>query len=163
MKLIFVSIILSLSFISCKDDSNPVEVPKEIPLETLHAAPETLSVAGQNIYLSTYMWRDFMPISPPDGKPLIAVVYIGTTDSTDISTEIDADVIYVIKGNEIWRAYLHKEEFPSYQNPPRGLIKVARDGPKWQTQILVDVVVNVNYRNNNYLLKAKDQFISETW
>lgn len=163
MKLIFVSIILSLSIISCKDDSNPVEVPKDIPLETLLAAPETLSVAGQNIHLSTYMWRDFMPISPPDGKPLIAVVYIGTTDSTDISTEIDAGVIYVIKGNEIWRAYLQNEDYPSYQIPPRRLIKVARDGPKWQTQILVDVVVNVTYRNNNYLLKAKDQFISETW
>lgn len=163
MRIIVISFILSLLFISCKDDSNPVEVPKEIPLETLLAAPETLSVAGQNIFLTTELWRDFMPISPPDGKPLIAIAYIGTTDSTDISTEIDSDAIYVIKGNEIWRAYLHNEDYPSFQNPPCRLIKVARDGPKWQTQILVDVVVNVTYRNNNYLLKAKDQFIGETW
>ena len=163
MRLILISFILSLLLIGCKDDSNPVVVPKEIPLETLLAAPETLSVAGQNIFLTTELWRDFMPISPPDGKPLIAVVYISTTDSTDISKEIDTDAIYVIKGNDIWRAYLYYEESPSYQNPPRRLIKVARDGPKWQTQILVDVVVNIIYQNQNYLLKAKDQFIHETW
>jgi len=163
MRLVLISFVLSLLLIGCKDDSNPVVVPKEIPLETLLAAPETLSVAGQNIFLTTELWRDFMPISPPDGKPLIAIAYIATIDSTDISQEIDADAIYVIKGNDIWRAYLYNGEFPSYQNQPSRLIKIARDGPKWQTQILVDVVVNITYQNQNYLLKAKDQFIHETW
>ncbi len=163
-KLIFL-LIGFIIFVGCEDDSNPVlpDLPPSISKRALEAAPETLKVAGQSIFLSTYLWRDFMPISPPDGKPLIVLSYIQTIDSTDISDEIDANAIYVIKGNDIWRAYFEDDESNDPYSNPKQLVKVARDGPKWETEIFVNVVVNILYRGKNYLLKAEDQFISETW
>lgn len=161
--LIFILLFMFLVCSSCSDDTNPISVPPNISKEALEAAPESLRVADQTVLLSTYMWRDFMPISPPDGKPLVAIAFIGTTDSTDISPLIDAEAIYVINGNEVWKAFLHEDNPEAYQQTPLKLVKIAGDGPKWKTQILVDVIVSVVSDGSYYLLKASDQYISETW
>ncbi len=79
-------------FIQCSD---PVSVPPDIPIETLLAAPDTLNIEDQSIVLTTYLWRDFQPISPPNGKPLIALVYIETPDSSDIPVPLDPNAIYI--------------------------------------------------------------------
>lgn len=53
----------------------------DIAVEQLLGYPDTIYIEGRQVYLSTYMWRDFMPISPPDGKPLIAIMSITAVDT----------------------------------------------------------------------------------
>ncbi len=42
----------------------------------LSAVPEKIKINNKEYRLKTVLWRDFMPISPPDGKPLMAIVNI---------------------------------------------------------------------------------------
>jgi len=129
--------------------------------ETLEQAPKQLSVNGSALTLTTYLWRDFMPMSPPDGKPMIAVATISTTDSTVFPATIKADRMWIINGDQVWNT-----EFTNENQPPTDSIlikKVARDGPKWGPGVDVTVVVRlVDGQGETMLLKAENQPIHRT-
>jgi len=136
-----------------------------VPVEKLLAAPEEISVEGRKMILKTTLWRDFMPISPPDGKPLVASVSIETIDLKELPSSLTADRLWVIQDRkEAW------ESEPSDEpGPPKGLNekhllqKIARNGPKWGPQTEVDVVVRIrDAKNNAYYLKASHQPIQRT-
>jgi hypothetical protein len=111
--------------------------------------------------LSTTLWRDFMPISPPDGKPLIAVAYITATDTARFPSTVSADAIWIINGQQVWASWLALEPFPPVQ--PNRIERVARNGPKWGPNIYVDVVVRLlDGQGNTALVRAPHQWISRT-
>ncbi len=125
------------------------------------SAPEQVDVASRQYTLGTYLWRDFMPVSPPDGKPLIAKVMILATDLQPFPFDLDADRLYVINGEEAWVVDLPARQGPLL--PDFQLDKIARDGPKWGPAITVDVVVRlVETGGGGYLLRAADQMILRT-
>ena len=70
-----------------------VSVPPDIPISQLRSAPETITVEGRQLYLTTFIWRDFQPISPPDGKPLIAIIYVTATDTAQLPGSISTDAV----------------------------------------------------------------------
>lgn len=128
----------------------------------LSTAAREVVVSGQQYTLSTTLWRDFQPISPPDGKPLTALVNIIETGSRAIPTDLKADSIWVMNGDEIWGTLFSSETRP--ENSPHILEKIARDGPKWGPDIAVDVVVRlVDSNEKTYLLRADDQMIGSTY
>ncbi len=142
--------------------SNPVSAPPDIPMETLLSAPDTLNIENQKLILSTYMWRDFQPISPPNGKPLIALVYIETVDSSVISSSIIANAVYIVYNNQVWKSFftdgnLSPSELKSYR-----IAKIVREGPKWGPNVYVDVIVRIMSENKFLLLRASDQYIGRT-
>ncbi len=151
-------ILALLFFLSCEDNS--ILSPEEISKETLLAAPDTIEIGNQKIFLTTYLQRDFMPVSPPDGKPLNAVVYIETVDSSDIPGSLEAQAIYIINGNEVWESFFSDDVPP--ENSSFRLVKIARDGPKWEPGIYVDVIVLLTIGKEQKLLKASDQYIYRT-
>ena len=61
-------------FLSC-GDSNPGTSGSDLslPIQELLDAPEQLDIDNYSFALEAGLWRDFMPVSPPDGHPLIAV------------------------------------------------------------------------------------------
>ncbi len=137
--------------------------PGELPLSTLKTAPDTLIIGDKNLILRTYMWRDFQPISPPDGKPLIAIFWIITTDSTDLPEGIHADAAWIICEEEIWDTYFSEEEPPPYEEQSYQLYEVARDGPKFGPDVYVTAVVRlIDNSGVSYLLKAENQYIERT-
>ncbi len=132
-----------------------------IPIEQLLAAPEAVEIDGHSYMLECFLWRDFMPVSPPDGKPLVAHVIVSDVDSLDIPETISLILLWVIKGDEVWETSFSNESLPS--TPPRQLPKIARNGPKWGPNIYVDVVVQImNAGRQAFLLKAANQFIIMT-
>lgn len=145
----------------CKDSG--IEVPPDIPIAQLLQAPDTISADGKRLYLTTFMWRDFMPISPPDGKPLIAIAYVTTADTTQIPTSISADAIWIVYDAQAWRSFFTGEMItPDLQRPYR-IVRIARDGPKWGPNIYVDVIVRVfDINGNAQLLHAPNQWIGRT-
>ncbi len=150
------SLIMVALFTGCL--TPPEESSYEI--DDLLAAPEVVSIGGQNYALETFMWRDFMPITPPGGQPLITIIWVTEVDSLSIPQELNATTLYVINDDEVWETPFSDEDSPP--TPEHKLEKVARDGPKWGPDILVTVVVQIKFDGSTYLLKASDQYIGRT-
>ena len=131
-------------------------------IHALRAAPEEIEINGTEYTLETYLQRDFMPICPPDGKPLRASIKVKAPGETAISSKIDATRLWIVKGVEIWETELASREGSTTGDT---LEKVATgDGPKWETEITVDVVVKIIdlESGESYLLKASNQYIHMT-
>ncbi len=159
MTLIIFGLGICMIVLGCKV-SEPNDFYK---IEELLSAPEQVEIYGRDFVMKTYLWRDFMPISPPDGKPLVALVWIIATDSLEFPSSIDADRLWVIKDRkEVWETEFSNEKVP--QEHKHQLAKIARNGPKWGPHIYVDVVVRIIDKENNieYLLKASNQWIHLT-
>ncbi len=135
-----------------------------LTLEMLLSAPEQIQIDARLYRLETYLWRDFMPPSHPDGEPLIALIWVTAIDQLPFPAKVDADKLWIINGQEVWETEFSDEEIPQNSNRMHQLVKIARDGPKWGPDIYVDVVVKVkNYNNfNSYLLRASNQYIGAT-
>jgi hypothetical protein len=127
-------------------------------------APEKVSdrvkVAGRELALETDLWRDFMPISPPDGQPLLAILKIQTIDRSRLPRGIRADQVSITYEGDVWTAQV-KARGPRVD--PNVLEVVARDGPKWGPDVKVDVVVRLrDVWDRVYWLCATDQLVGRT-
>jgi hypothetical protein len=125
------------------------------------AAPTTVTIDGQSVVLQTSMWRDFMPVSPPDGKPLVAIFRpVRSDNSTPPGVRIEE--AWVVFGEETWNPKITEERFAS---PPAQTHyeAVAREGPKWGPNVTVSVVVSIrDASGNTQLLRASNQTIGRT-
>ena len=125
----------------------------------IYDAPEEVTLGNMSLSLETYMWRDFMPISPPDGKPLIVVIMIHAQNVVEFPLTVQIDRIWIINGSSV-RSTLATNETRTYNNT---LEMVFRDGPKWGPGISIDVVVKLKYLDFSFLyLLAPNQTIYMT-
>jgi hypothetical protein len=114
----------------------------EVPAAELRQVPTSVTVGGATLVLEPYLWRDFQPISPPDGKPLAAVLRLRTSGDVALPAGVRVDAAWVVSGEAIWAARISDERLSTPPGPPF-YEAVARDGPKWGPGITVDVVVQV--------------------
>ena len=143
----------------CIDEGIPV--PPDIPIERLLTAPDTISVRGRSLALSTVIWRDFMPVSPPDGQPLVALVYVSAADPAPLPPSLSADALWIVHENQVWKSWLTNEESPDH--PPNRIAYVARNGPRWGPGGSVDVIVRIlDGGRAMQLLRASNQRIQRT-
>src|SRR5688572_13753869 len=92
--------------------------PSEPELTGLRATPTSVILAGRPFELPVSLYRDFMPASPPDGRPLAAVVRLPNELAA-----VRVERIWVLLGDKVWSADV--EQVPGTQD------WVARGGPKW--------------------------------
>ncbi len=151
---VFISLVLSLA---C--GSNPVG-PQVLPIADLASAPSRVTVGGASLTLTPTLWRDFMPISPPDGKPLTGVLRIQTEDGSNVPAGVAADTAWVIRGSEIWATFVA----PTPGRAAGPLLELPfTNGPKWGPHETVDVVVRLRDASGNIaLLRAPQQMIGAT-
>jgi hypothetical protein len=107
------------------------------------------------------LWRDFMPISPSDGKPLAGVLRIQTQDGSNIPADVAADTAWVLRGSDAWGTPVtapgERSAGPVYE------VSFA-DGPKWGPNDTVDVVVRLRDAAGKVaLLRAPQQPIGATY
>lgn len=125
----------------------------------IYSASEEVNINGIGYTLETYMWRDFMPISPPNGKPLIVIIQIYAVGEEKFPTSIKIERLWLINGSIIISTISTDE----YSINGNCLEMVFRDGPKWGPGIYIDVVVKLIEINfNRYYLKAVNQYIYRT-
>jgi hypothetical protein len=130
------------------------------PRSEVIAAPTRVEVDGHELTLETHLWRDFQPITPPNGQPLIAVVRVKTVDGRPFPSSVTAERISIVYGQEVWTSTLGLEHANSQ---PGTLEVVARDGPKWGPHVNVDVVVHLRGSGGDeFLLRAENQPIGRT-
>jgi hypothetical protein len=166
MKLILrLSIIILVVFIyltGCeKDEVSNIKVDKDLILELNSKAVKVVTIDADTYFLDAYLWRDFMPISPPNGKPLISINWLIRTDSSVIPDNVELKQQYVIYGDSIWIANYDNEtqKTPDYKKE-----KVSRNGPKWGPEVYVDVIAKITDTKTNldYYLKLDKAYISRT-
>ncbi len=124
------------------------------------AIPQRIVVSGESLMLETYIWRDFMPIAPPDGRAMTAAISIKTVSAEPFPSNVDADSMWVFNNSQTWETAFTDEARPS---DPHVLSKVARDGPLWQPGAVVDVVVRLKDNSGKtWLLRAANQTVQRT-
>ena len=129
------------------------------PVSELVSAPVQVRVAGVDLTLETYLYRDFQPITPPNGQPMIAAARVKAAEGEDLPAGLEAEVLHVLYGEEVWAA-APLEERPS--TDPGVMEVVARNGPKWGPGVTVDVVLRLRHAGTTLLLKAAAQQIHRT-
>ena len=162
-KLIYVFLFIGL--LSCDrievNNNNSVRLDKELINELFSKSVDTLAIESMKLVLDAYLWRDFMPVSPPNGKSLLAVNWLISVDSTDILGRIDLIEQYVIYGDSIW---ISEYENEIHGTPAYKIEKISRNGPKWGPNLYVDIISKIHDSNSNkdFFLKLEDVYISRT-
>jgi len=159
-----VGMALLVGVAGCNQGEQVLEPALAAPLETLRAAPETVSVGESVLRLETFIWRDFMPGpgATPDGSPMMASLRVISVDSQPIPSTLVADLGWIIWNDQVWEA-------PVVEDPPRQpgateLDLMMRGGPKWGPDIYVDAVVRVIGADGaSRLLRARQQRVTATW
>ena len=148
---------------ACRDPADVASEwpPSSVPRDVLLAVPEQVDIDGRSYVLEAELWRDYMPVSPPDGRPLAAVVYVGATDLQDADHGLDVDRVYVVYGEDAREAPVADQDV--LQPPPYRIRRIAQGGPKWPTESFVDVIVRVRSpQSGDVLLRASGQRIGRT-
>jgi hypothetical protein len=139
-----------------------IRVDKEL-IEELNAKSfDTLVIESNRFVLDAYLWRDFMPFSPENGKPMVAINWLRQVDSTEIPDHIHLMKQYVIFNDSIWTSAYATETHPNQSNYK--IERVSREGPKWGPKIYVDVISNVYdaATNKNYFIRTKKVYVERT-
>ncbi|HEY6790606.1 MAG TPA: hypothetical protein VI365_25195 [Trebonia sp.] len=111
-------------------------------------------------HASAYLWRDFMPVSPPDGRPLIARVWVSTAAKAPLPA-VRVGRIAVIHGVQAWIAPAAGEVSESREPPC--LDVVVQEGPKCGPGVRVNVVLQLHdAEGQGYLIRVSDAEIQRT-
>ena len=148
-----------LSFLSCDREAKDKEQIEQLKGK----AVDTLIIGSNSFVLDAFLWRDFMPISPKDGKPMIAINWLISTGSVKIPDNISMVKQYVIYKNEIWEADYENED-PAPSLPEYKMERISRNGPKWGPNIYVDVISKIHNSktNKDYYIERKNVYVART-
>ena len=144
---------------SCEKGDDPNISGDRNLIENLYEnSRDTIAFETNAYFLETYLYRNFMP-GAFKNRNLVAVVSLIRADSLLVSENIAITQLYVINDNSVWISNPHnsiEKYLPEYK-----LQRVSIDGPKWETDIFVDVVMEVSNKSNQdkCLLIARHQSI----
>lgn len=161
LRFIIFTLIILLS-VSCSDDEIPNwRVDQQRINELLSMSSEQITIDGTALELYSYLWRDFMPISPPNGKDLISINWLVDVDSVAIPNSIILSEQYVIFGDSLWTTSYSQEQ---REIQPYIIERISRDGPKWGSNVEVTVIAKIVDSNTNseYFLIRDNQLIERT-
>jgi hypothetical protein len=157
---LFVIYILSI-LIGCeKDDDNCVKNKSLVP-ELGYEYDSIVTIESHNYYLYAFLWRDFMPICPPNGHPLISINRLISVDSSAIPNNIKLIKQYVVYEDLVWISQYENE---THTIPDYILEGVSRNGPKWGPDVIVEVITKITdiKTNKDYYLKLDSVYILRT-
>jgi len=158
-----ISIVISgLAMVSCEKPN--VFEDEELINSLYQKAQDTLTYNGSKYILETYLYRDFMPGGPiSEERPLISILYLVNSDSLIVSKNLKLDKLYVIKEDLVYKdnpEFQVDNSIPQYKQS-----YICREGPEWETEIIVDVVIKLVEKNTNenYFLISRNQPIEKVW
>ncbi len=124
-------------------------------------APERVEIDGREYTISASAWRDFQPVAPPDGQPLVVIVKVSAADKEALPADLSIDRVWVVNGKARWGA---KAEAASLRGvtSPTNIETAVRGGPKWGPGIKVDVVAQLSQGKRTFLVRAAGVDIKRT-
>ena len=142
-----------------EDEQSNWSIDKAKINELLNSSTEQISIEGTTLELHAHLWRDFMPISPPEGKNIISINWLVDVDSVAIPSSIVLSEQYVINGDSPWETSYTNE---IRKTQPYLVERVSRDGPKWGPNIEVTVIAKVVDTSTNlehFLIRENQQIL----
>jgi hypothetical protein len=125
-----------------------------IDAPAVESVPDTIEIEGTHLYLSSEVWRNFEPMACSECSRLAACIRIIDCDSLSVPGSVDPQCLWIINGEKTWGSRFSDEVLsPHY---PYVVLRIARCGPKWQTDILVDVIVKINSGDDVYFIRNRD-------
>ncbi len=112
-----------------------------------------MQIEGREFSLSVSAWRDFQPVAPPNGQPLIVMIKVSAADASSLPADLLLDQVWVRNGKEQWSVK------PESSSPSEVAI---RGGPKWGPGIKVDVVARLRQGKQTFLVGAAGVDIKRT-
>ena len=137
-------------------------------IRNLLDAPEKVQISDHmELYVATYLWNNFQPaVSPADTsiqntseKRLNAIIRIINSKKEKIPEDLKADRLWLINDKEIWETGFSEEERPVRNE--WSIEKIARNGPVWRSGSRIIAVVRITVSGKTYIIKARDQKISQ--
>ena len=155
--------LLMMTIFSCKKDDlyGDVVVDSQLHEKLYLNVEDTIKIDNQNLVLQTELYRDFFPGVTKINTRLFAPIYIVNIDSLLISKKFEIKTLYVINKEQIWISTPNPVEdniMPIYK-----VFRISTNGPEWETDIYVDVVVVIEDLSTgkiNYLI-ARNQLITK--
>ncbi|MDB4906676.1 MAG: S-layer protein [Gemmatimonadetes bacterium] len=137
--------------------SAPVPLPA---VRELLEAPTVVMIAGRQVRLDAYLWRDFMPIAASNGSPLGAVVRARTSDGTTFPAGARIEAVWIVRAPDVWTAVVTDR---SDELEPATREVVASGGPKWGPGITVEVIARIrSVDGTTILVRAPSRRINRT-
>jgi hypothetical protein len=124
-------------------------------------APELVEIDGREYTLAASMWRDFMPMAPPDGESLVAILKVSPSDMIPLPVDLAIDHVWVLNGQKQWSVPVGQPSGTG-QAPATHLEQSIRGGPKWGPGIKVDVVARLKEGKQTWLVRAAGVEIKRT-
>jgi len=142
---------LALILVACGASGAP-SAPPGVPAE-VRSAPERVEIEGISYTLEAHLSRDFMPIAPPDGRPLAGIVSLVAAEPRDAPRGLRAETVWVVSGAEVWAAVPRPLQTLVADRRYHLQLQVG-DGPKWKPDTLVDVVLRFSAGGTAHLVRA---------
>ncbi len=158
--------LILISLYSCRVQEKKAPASDAIqPLQqmaVINQIPDKLFLNGDTLELNVYLWRDFQPISPPEGKPLRIVVKVRDTQGKPLPPDIKLKKVKVLYQDQSWETTL--KEMPRPSGTVSEISATAGGGPKLPPDSLVDVIVFLEDGHGKiHRLKALKQRIEKTF
>lgn len=149
-----------LAMNSCKKDQiNGNTQTNPALADTLRLGPSAIRIGNDSLFLSTYVWRNFMPGIGKNGSGLYCSNQLFYKDSLPIPSGLKLKTQYVINANQVWT-----DQHPDIDNDlPSRTTATISNGPKWEPNIFVDVVCEFELNNHTYKIVARGQIINATY
>lgn len=133
------------------EPTQPGSSTPNLTMAELLGAPDTLLADGAYVYEEPYLNRDFFPQSPPEGRPLAAVVFLNGTPAGILPPSVSDVYLWAIRdSSEVWRTKLDFQFVDWTRNGAHHYL--GGNGPLWDPGFRVDVVVGVRTSASNVSL-----------
>lgn len=157
---LFLVIILFFTLISCEKESQSGNVLVNPSLANqLMQSADTVYINNNALVLTSYTYRDFMPIAEENGSDMRSSVKLSDADSTAIAGVVELKRNFVIYNNKIWIA--------PYKNPHRNtdyqVSATVTEGPKWGPDVSVDLVCEFEIDQVTYRVIDRNINIEATY
>jgi len=154
-------IVILLHIVSCEKITVYGDVVEDSNLlnSLYNNSKDTIIIESKSYITEADLTRNFYPSFLPTNKKLFTHINLVNIDSLPVPNTIDIIKLYVVNDQQIWISNPLRDE--SDFVPVYKICRVSKNGPKWDTDIFVDVVIKIENESTmkSYLLIAKEQQI----
>jgi hypothetical protein len=114
-------------------------IPPSIPsltLDELLGAPDSLRVEGTTLSTDIFVWRAY-DVNTSTG--IITAVYLNGSPLGTLPSSVGDVYVWLIRGSEVWSKTMTFKWLEAGRSNAYEFM--TEDGPRWDTGILIDVVI----------------------
>lgn len=133
-------------------------------IEQVLPIPDSINIRDQVIRFNIYLWRDFIPGTRLKETDLKIAVRIFMENADYLPVGLDADSVWVIYQDELWREELHTSAEQKLKIPQKTIEKMANGGPKWPPGAEVSIILKfIDHEGNTFKIKKDYLKILQTF